>query len=92
MTEAKGSIEGLIESTERSCAQIKQLSELIIVLQQASHAEDQVFSELYKRIQSNAANSEELLSMIEEVSTSVQHLNQLLATLANSTRKLENVF
>lgn len=92
MTEAKGSIEGLIESTEKSCAQIKQLSELIVVLQQASHAEDQVFSELYKRIQSNAANSEELLSMIEEVSTSVQRLNQLLATLANSTRKLENVF
>ena len=92
MTEAKGSIEGLIESTERSCAQIKQLSELIVILQQASHAEDQVFSELYTRIQSNAANSEELLSMIEEVSTSVQQLNQLLASLANSTRKLENVF
>ena len=92
MTEAKGSIEGLIESTERSCAQIKQLSELIVILQQASYAEDRVFSELYTRIQSNAANSEELLSMIEEVSTSVQQLNKLLATLANSTRKLENVF
>ena len=92
MTEAKGSIEGLIESTERSCAQIKQLSELIVILQQASYAEDRVFSELYTRIQSNAANSEELLSMIEEVSTSVQQLNQLLASLANSTRKLENVF
>ena len=92
MTEAKGSIEGLIESTEQSRIQIKQLSALIVILQQASHAEDRVFSELYTRIQSNAANSEELFSMIEEVSTSVQQLNQLLATLANSTRKLENVF
>ncbi len=92
MTEAKSSIEGLIESTEKSSAQIKQLSELVAILQQASYAEDQVFSELYTRIQSNAANSEELLSMIEEVSTSVQQLNQLLASLANSTRKLENVF
>ncbi|MGM9943443.1 MAG: methyl-accepting chemotaxis protein, partial [Lysinibacillus sp.] len=92
MTEAKGSIEGLIESTEKSSAQIKQLSELVAILQQASYTENQVFSELYTRIQSNAANSQELLSMIEEVSTSVQNLNQLLASLANSTRKLENVF
>jgi len=92
MTEAKSSIEGLIESTEKSSAQIKQLSELVTILQQASHAEDQVFSELYTRIQSNAVNSQELLSMIEEVSTSVQHLNKLLESLANSTRKLENVF
>ena len=92
MTEAKDSIEGLIDSTEKSCAQIKQLTELIVILQRASHAEDQVFSELYTRIQSNAANSQELLSMVEEVSTSVQHLNRLLESLTNSTRKLENVF
>ena len=71
---------------------ITQLSELVVILQQASYAEDQVFSELYTRIQSNAANSQELLSMIEEVSTSVQQLNRLLESLANSTRKLENVF
>ncbi|MFF5995066.1 methyl-accepting chemotaxis protein [Lysinibacillus sp. KU-BSD001] len=92
MAEAKVSIESLIESTVQSRQKIQQFSELIAELQQDSQVENQVFDALYEHIQSNAGNSEELLSMIEEVSHAMDHLNLLLENVTNNTRNLENMF
>nr|WP_042347885.1 methyl-accepting chemotaxis protein [Bacillus massiliigorillae] len=92
MNEAKTSIGKLIENTEQSRNKIKQLGDLVEGLQQESHKENVVFNELYVQIQSNAANSKELLSMIKEVSSSIHQLNILLESLTNTTRKLENIF
>ncbi|WP_332645666.1 hypothetical protein [Lysinibacillus sp. 54212] len=59
---------------------------------QDSQLENQVFNALYEHIHANAANSQELLSMIDEVSSSMERLNVLLANVSNSTQKLENIF
>ncbi|WP_431026757.1 methyl-accepting chemotaxis protein [Lysinibacillus sp. LZ02] len=92
MAQAKVSIESLIESTVQSRTKIQQFSELIAELQQDSQVENQVFDSLYEHIQSNAGNSEELLSMIEEVSHAMDHLNILLENVTSNTRNLENIF
>lgn len=89
MTGAKDSISALINSTEQSRGKIESLALLIEGLQKASNEEKQVFMNLHDDIQSNAANSEELLSMIEDVSSSVGHLNVLLNQLSTSTERLE---
>lgn len=92
MTEAHQSIEQLIESTEQARHKISILDHLVEDLKQAGQDEYTIFSSLYSSIQSNAANSEELLSMIEDVSSSVGRLNTLLNTLVGHTEQLERVF
>lgn len=92
MLEAKSAIEQLVGNTTQSRSKITQLADILELLQGSSVEENEVFKELYLRIQSNAANSEELLSMIEDVSTSIQRLNRLLETLANNTKQLEEIF
>ncbi len=92
MDQARQSINLLIEGTELSRKKIEQLDELVEHLQAVSNEENQIFSTLYSSIQSNAANSEELLSMVEDVSVSVQRLNELLDKLVNHTSELEKLF
>ena len=82
----------LIEGTELSRQKIEQLDELVAHLQMVSTEENQIFSSLYSSIQSNAANSEELLSMVEDVSVSVNRLNKLLDKLVDHTSELEKLF
>lgn len=91
MTDAKASITDLIDQTEQSRVMIEQLADFIESLQQASKRENEVFNDLSNTIQSNAANSEELLSMVEEVSKSVQQLNHLLEGLVQSTTTLDKM-
>ena len=91
MLDAQQSIKQLIGSTELSRDKINSLAGLIEGLQEASLAENHVFADLYAGIQSNAANSEELLSMIEGVSLTVQQLNELLTTLTTNTKRLEEI-
>lgn len=85
MDDARHSINLLIEGTELSRQKIEQLDELVAHLQMVSTEENQIFSSLYSSIQSNAANSEELLSMVEDVSVSVNRLNKLLDKLVDHT-------
>lgn len=92
MSEAKVSIESLIESTVQSSEKIQQFSKLIAELIQDSQVENQLFNALYEHIHANAANSEELLSMIDEVTSSMDHLNILLENVSSCTQKLENIF
>ena len=92
MDQARQSINLLIEGTELSRKKIEQLDELVEHLQAVSNEENQIFSTLYSSIQSNAANSEELLSMVEDVSVSVHRLNELLDKLVNHTSELEKLF
>lgn len=92
MVEAREAISSLIEGTEQSREMINQLVQLIQHVQQSSKQESAVFNSLSETIQSNAANSEELLSMVEDVSKSVQQLNHLLEGLVHNTNKLEQVF
>ncbi|WP_341321750.1 hypothetical protein NSQ62_19690 [Solibacillus sp. FSL H8-0523] len=92
MDDARHSINLLIEGTELSRQKIEQLDELVAHLQMVSTEENQIFSSLYSSIQSNAANSEELLSMVEDVSVSVNRLNKLLDKLVDHTSELEKLF
>lgn len=92
MDDARHSINLLIEGTELSRQKIEQLDELVARLQMVSTEENQIFSSLYSSIQSNAANSEELLSMVEDVSVSVNRLNKLLDKLFDHTSELEKLF
>lgn len=92
MDDARQSIHLLIEGTELSRQKIEQLDELVERLQLVSHEENQIFSSLYSSIQSNAANSEELLSMVEDVSVSVHRLDELLDKLVDHTSELEKLF
>ena len=92
MDDARQSIHLLIEGTEFSRQKIEQLDELVERLQLVSNEENQIFSSLYSSIQSNAANSEELLSMVEDVSVSVNRLNKLLDKLVDHTSELEKLF
>lgn len=92
MDEAHTSFSLLIEATKESRRKIEDLGKHIKVLEDASEQENEVFHELHDRIQANAANSEELLSMMEEVSASVRQLNQLLNSLSKDTRQLEQLF
>lgn len=92
MTEAKVSIEDLIQSTVGSSEKIQQFSTLIAELMKDSRQENQVFNSLYEYIHENAANSQELLSMIDEVSGSMEQLNILLEKVSQSTAKLEHIF
>lgn len=91
MEEAKIAIESLIDNTEQSREKISLLGKSIEALQQESKKENEIFSLLHDRIEMTAANSEQLLSMIEEVSASVSQLNDLLEHLVQSTEKLEYV-
>ena len=91
MTDAKQSIEQLIEGTEISRQKIEMLDKLAEGLKNASNEEDQIFAALSSSIQNNAANSEELLSMVEDISVSVHRLNELLDKLANHTEELERL-
>lgn len=92
MDEAKQSIEQLIHSTEKAREKITTLDQLVEGLKQAGYDEHSIFTSLYTSIQSNASNSEELLSMIDDVSSSVQRLNVLLHSLVDRTEKLEQIF
>lgn len=92
MIDAKQSIEQLIEGTEISRQKIELLDQLAEGLKNASNEEDQIFAALSSSIQNNAANSEELLSMVEDISVSVQRLNELLDNLVNHTGELERLF
>lgn len=92
MSEAQLSIEHLIDSTEQARQKITTLDQLVDGLKRAGHEEMTIFTTLYSSIQSNAANSEELFSMVEEVSVSVSRLNELLHTLVEHTENLERVF
>ena len=92
MDDARGSIELLIENTEQSHQKIEQLDALVGHLKAGSSEENKIFSVLYSSIQSNAANSEELLSMVEDVSVSVHRLDVLLDKLVNHTGELEKLF
>ncbi|MER2107277.1 MAG: methyl-accepting chemotaxis protein [Solibacillus sp.] len=92
MSDAQYSIEQLIDSTEQARQKISTLDRLTENLKQAGHNEMTIFTTLYGSIQSNASSSEELLSMVEEVSHSVGRLNELLNTLVEQTEKLDRVF
>lgn len=92
MDDARHSINLLIEGTELSRQKIEQLDELVARLQMVSTEENQIFSSLYSSIQSNTTNSEELLSMVEDVSVSVNRLNKLLDKLVDHTSELEKLF
>lgn len=92
MTDAQQSIEQLIHSTEQARQKISTLDRLTAGLKQAGYDEMTIFTSLYASIQSNAASSEELLSMVDEVTHSVGRLNELLNTLVEHTAELELVF
>lgn len=92
MEEAKVSIEDLIENMKDSQEKIAALGDLVEMLQLDSEKEKRVFKELYSGIEMAAASSEELLSMINEVSSSVSQLNVLLDHLATSTQNLASAF
>lgn len=92
MTDARYLIEQLINSTELSRHKISALDKLVEDLERSGQDENRIFKSLYTSIQSNAANSEELLSMIEGVSLSVQRLNGLLDALVNHTEELQQTF
>ena len=92
MDDAKQSIEQLIESTEQARQKIATLDQLVDGLKQAGQDEMTIFNSLYASIQSNAANSEELLSMVDQVSHSIGRLNELLNVLVENTVQLERVF
>lgn len=51
----------------------------------------QIFTHLNESIERNAANSEELLSMIIEVEETLEKLKQLFEKVHNSTIELEQV-
>lgn len=90
--EAKAAIVRLIEGTEKSGEKVKQLAHRVSMLQTSTEEENRMFRKLYDQIQANAANSEELLSMIEDVQSSLEQLMALLESLSYSTQKLENAF
>lgn len=92
MDDAREAIELLIDNTEQSHQKIEQLDALVEHLKAGSSEENKIFSKLYSSIQSNAANSEELLSMVEDVSVSVHRLDELLDKLVNHTGELEKLF
>lgn len=92
MEEAHASFSHLMEATKESRRKIEDLGKHVHVLEGASEQENKVFNQLHERIQANATNSEELLSMMEEVSASISQLNQLLNSLSKDTRQLEQLF
>lgn len=92
MDDARQSIQLLIKGTEQSRQKNEQLDTLVEHLKATNSEGNQIFSELYSSIQSNAANSEELFSMVEDVSISVQRLDVLLDKLVDHTGELEKLF
>ncbi|OCS89172.1 methyl-accepting chemotaxis protein [Caryophanon latum] len=92
MQQARESIEQLIRSTEQSRAKILTLAAFVEQLKDANVQENEIFSALTSSIQNNAANSEELLSMVEDVDVSVQSLTHMLDRLVSQTAALERIF
>lgn len=92
MKQARESIEQLIRSTEQSRTKILTLATFVEQLKDANEQENEIFSALTSSIQNNAANSEELLSMVEDVDASVQNLNRMLDRLVSQTAALERIF
>lgn len=91
MQHAREAIEQLIDNTERSRDKILSLASLVESLKGINKEENEIFHVLTSSIQNNAANSQELLSMIDDVDNSVQHLNSMLDRLVEHTSALERV-
>ncbi|MEE1130365.1 MAG: methyl-accepting chemotaxis protein [Caryophanon sp.] len=92
MQQARESIEQLIRSTEQSRMKMLTMATFVEQLKDANVQENQIFSSLTSSIQNNAANSEELLSMVEDVDASVQNLTHMLDRLVSQTAALERNF
>lgn len=92
MTQARQSIEQLIDSTEQSRMKILSLATLVESLKGTNKEENEIFNVLTSSIQSNAANSQELLSMVDDVDASVHRLNNMLDKLVSQTAALERIF
>ncbi|WLR52835.1 methyl-accepting chemotaxis protein [Bacillus tianshenii] len=92
MDQAKQVFEQLIKVTKQSSHEITTLNQAVNQLFVYGNQENEVFAELNEKIEANAANSEELLSMVEEVNASLEQLQHLLDKLSTSTTTLEQLF
>ncbi|WP_117017480.1 methyl-accepting chemotaxis protein [Aeribacillus pallidus] len=88
---ANDSIQHLIDATKESSRKIAQLGDSVETMFQNGQCVIDVFENMHGNIQSNAANSEQLLAMVEEVTGALKRLRDLLNNMTNSTKKLEEV-
>lgn len=92
MEEAEITFSTLTDSVTTTIKKIHRLSHFMNELTNESKKERQIFTGLNETIQLNAANSEELLSMVENVAYSLIELESLFEQLKSSTNHLEDLF
>lgn len=91
MTSIRSIFSELIGSITQSLEVIHHLSVEVEGLHTRNQAQLHVFNEITDSIQSNASNSEELLSMVETVNDSLEKLNMLFSSLQETTSKLRSI-
>lgn len=91
MSSIKEVFSELIGTITQSLEIIQNLSAEVEGLHSRSHAQLHVFHEITDRIQSNASNSQELLSMVETVNDSLAKLNIVFVGLQETTSKLRSI-
>lgn len=81
----------LISSITESLEVIHHLSAEVERLHTRNNTQLHVFHEITDSIQTNASNSQELLSMVETVNDSLEKLNLLFSALQETTSKLRSI-
>ncbi|MDQ0163692.1 methyl-accepting chemotaxis protein [Bacillus alveayuensis] len=84
--QAKDSFHHLIDATRESSRKIVQLGDFVETMFQNGQGVIGVFEQMHRNIQSNAANSEQLLAMVEDVMGSLKQLRHLLDNMTDSKK------
>lgn len=88
---AKYSINNLIEHTKLSSEQINHLVNLVSKLMENGQEVKDVFINMNQSIENNAANSEELSAMAEEVLFTLNELQSIFGNVTASTSQLKDL-
>lgn len=88
---AVNNIEQLIHETKNTAMEINNLHQQFTHLSTSEKEVSRIFEQLNESSERNAANSEELLSMIEDVEETLERLKQLFENVNNSTAELEGI-